>query len=140
MADLSITAANVGIQSTGATTSKVQAGESITQGNPVYLSTGDSKYYQCDADAGAANAQCAGVAMTPADADGYFIMATPSDNTTIDLGATLTIGTIYVLSGTKGAIAPSADLASGDYVTVLGVATAADKLVLKINVSGVAVP
>ncbi len=138
MADLSITAANVGVHDSGALTQIVQAGESVTQGNPVYLNS--AKYYQCDADAGASNAVCAGIAITPADADGYFVMATPSANTILDLGATLVVGTIYVLSGTKGAIAPSADLASGDYVTTLGIATAADKLVLDIQVSGVAVP
>lgn len=39
----------------------------------------------------------------------------------VTVGAVLTVGTVYVASA-AGAVAPVADLASGDYTTVLGVA------------------
>jgi hypothetical protein len=67
--------------------------------------------------------------------DGYFIMATSGP---IDLGATLTVGETYYVSDTAGAIMPSADVSSGEYVTALGVATAADTINLDINASGIA--
>lgn len=134
MADLTQTAANVGLSGSNATLRLVQVGEAVTQGQPGYLSS--EKYYQTDASA-SASAAAAGVFLTPAATDGYAVFATAGD---IDLGATLTVGAVYVVSATKGAIAPLADLTTGEYVTTLGVATAADTLALNIDVSGVAVP
>ncbi len=133
MADISVTAANVGIGALDTITSNVQAGEAITQGQPVYLAS-DGKYYQCDANDTAAKAQCVGIAVSPASTDGYFQLATSGS---VNVGATLSVGRIYVLSTTKGGIAPSADLASGSYVTILGVATTAALLKLDISISGV---
>ncbi len=134
MADLTQTAANVGLtDQSGARIRVVKAGEAITQGMPVYVN--DAEYYQCDASA-LASAACAGIAMTPA-ADGeYFAMA--GDDTTVDLGGTLTIGETYCVSATKGAIAPIADLSSGEFVTILGTATAADELKLQLIIGTVA--
>lgn len=132
MANLSQTAANVGVNATTARVQIVQAGEAITQGQPVYLTGG--KYYRADASA-LASSQATGVALTPAATDGYFIMATSG---AIDLGATLTVGETYYVSDTAGAIMPAADVSTGEYVTSLGVASAADTLVLDINASGIA--
>lgn len=137
MANLTQTAANVGHSGSGVQTRTVQAGESITQGMPVYLKSSDSKYWKADANASSDTAAAVGIALTPADADGYFTMATSGP---VDLGATLTVGETYVVSATAGAIAPIGDLTTGDYPTHLGVATAADKLVLNIYASGVAKP
>jgi hypothetical protein len=39
-----------------------------------------------------------------------------------------------------GGVAPEADLAAGDWVTILGIAVSASQLNLAINVSGVQVP
>jgi len=138
MADLTQTAANV---ATGNSTrvSRVQAGEAITQGMPVYKSASNSKYYQCDADA-ETSASAAGIALSPAGADADYFVLAEGDGANIDLGATLTVGETYVVSTNKGAIAPIGDLTTGDYVTHLGVASATDNLVLKINVSGTAKP
>jgi hypothetical protein len=58
----------------------------------------------------------------------------------INLGATLTVGQIYVLSATAGGIAPVADLATGHYPSILGVATTASNLLMGILVSNVAKP
>jgi hypothetical protein len=115
----------------------VQVGEAVTQGQPAYLNSTDVKYYQADADASAAAANVAGIFLTPAAADGYAVLATLGP---INVGATLTVGESYYASDTKGGIKPSADLASDDWVTLLGIATTTSKLELSIQVSGVQVP
>ena len=93
--------------------------------------------YQAEDDAAAK-----GIALTPSSADGdVFVLAyTQGSSGSVDLGATLTVGEAYVVSTNKGAIAPIGDLTTGDYVTVLGIASAADNLLLNINVSGVVKP
>ena len=137
MANLTQTAANVGLTANSASTTAtvVQAGEAITQGMPVYLLS--SKYYKADASA-LGSAAATHLAVTPAATDEYFV-AVPTGGT-VDLGATLTVGTTYVVSATAGAIAPEADLLTGEFVTSLGVASAAGELVLDINATGVAKP
>lgn len=136
MADLTITAANVSVGAT-TTTQAVRAGVAITPGQPVYLDTADSKYKLADSDA-LATAKCAGVSISNAAADGdYFYMATLGD---MDLGTTLAVGEVYVVSTNSGMIAPVADLTTGDYVTILGVATATDTLDLKLHVSDAVKP
>jgi hypothetical protein len=60
--------------------------------------------------------------MSPAATNGYFSVS-KSNGQDVNLGATLAVGQIYVVSATKGAIAPYADLVTNDYVIILGVAT-----------------
>lgn len=125
MANISQTAANVALGVSSAPQETVQYGESVTQGQPVYQHT-DGKYYRCDANDGAAKANCKGIALTPGSTNGYGNIMKPSavaGRSVINLGATLTVGEVYVVSATVGAIAPIGDLTSGQYVTVLGVAT-----------------
>ena len=137
MADLSQTAASVTVKATGSV-SIVVGGEAITQGMPVYLNSSDGEHYKADRTTSATTAAAVGIALTPCDADGdYFVIA--KTGTTVDLGATLTVGQTYVVSD-SGGISAIADLASNDYVTHLGVATAADKLPLDINATGALVP
>jgi hypothetical protein len=90
----------------------------------------------CQADGTAAEAACVGIALNAA-SDGQPLSYLGKGS--INLGATLTIGTIYIVSD-DGAIAPSADAASSDFVTVLGIATTAALLDLDINASGIEVP
>lgn len=137
MADLSQTAANVGLSGVGGTLRNATAGEAITQGQPVYRLSSDQKYYRCDSDA-EASAIAAGIAMTPAATDGNFVLA--ENSSIVDLGATLTVGETYCVSTNVGAVAPIGDLTTGDYITILGVATVADTLPLNIYVSGAAKP
>jgi len=127
MADLSQTAANVAVGASTTPTRRVQAGEAITQGMPVYKSTSDSKYYKSDADTSAASI-CDGIALTPASTSGYFVIAEPSTTagiSLVNLGATLTVGLEYYVSTNAGGICPIADLATGDFPTSLGFATTA---------------
>ena len=136
MADLSQTAADVSLTDvTGNGVSAVVAGEAITQGQPVYLLS--SKYYKADADTQQA-ANCQGIALTPAAADELFVLA--ADRSTLDVGATLTIGETYVVSSNAGAIAPISDLTTGNFVTILGTAITAGKLPLNIIPGTVAKP
>lgn len=136
MADLTQTAANVSLTDvTGVVLSPAKAGEAITQGNPVYLSNG--KYYKADS-ATAASAKAKGIALTPAATDEQFALA--ASGTTVDVGATLTIGETYCVSATSGAIAPIADIGSGEFPTILGTATATGKLPLNIVPATVAKP
>lgn len=137
MSDLSQTPASV-IEGATAQRRNGTAGASITAGQPLYADAADGdKLKPCDADASAAAANCVGIALHAA-ADEQPIAYTKAG--LINLGATLTVGEIYVLSGTAGGIAPKADLAAGDFVTILGVAISASQLNLAINVSGVQVP
>lgn len=134
MADLVITAANVQ-PAAGAQTRNVTYGEAITQGQ-VVRDGGDGEYYLADNDA-ASEDVAAGIAITPGGDGEFGIIVTAGP---LDVGATLTVGTIYCLSDVPGAICPSTDLANPQKVTILGVATAADTLSLDINASGATVP
>ena len=116
MADLSITAANVRVNS-DAVTVLVQFGEAVTPGQPVYVSSG--KYYKADADDANKYAATA-IAVSNASADDYGLIQTKG---TLNIGATTVEGTVYVVSDTAGGIKPTADLATGDYTTILMVAT-----------------
>ena len=136
MADLSITAASV-VQGTGATLRQVTAGATITQGQPVYLDTTESyRAKRCDADV-LESAVCAGIALNSV-SSGQPLLILVSGNLTIN--AVATVGQLYVVSTGIGAIAPYSDLATGDYVTYLGVATSTTVIAVQIQISGVAKP
>jgi hypothetical protein len=128
MADISQTAANVGIGSSTTPTEVVTYGETITQGQPLYKSTTDSKWYRCDNNDGIAKAVVGGIALTPGVNNSFGLIAKPSSSpgkSLVNLGATLTVGETYIVSANVGGIAPIADIASTRYVTILGVATTA---------------
>lgn len=135
MADITVTPADVELIDNVAGV-KVQFGEAVTAGEAVYLNSGDNKYYLADASDSAKDA-VAGVAISGGSADSYgYIVST--DGTTIDIGGTTAAGTIYVLSASAaGAIAPDTDLSTGDYVSVIGVGSGSNQIVLGINNSGI---
>lgn len=133
MADVTVTAANVKPKGSTARIQTGTFGETVAQGKSVYLKT-DGKYWLADADV-LATAAAAGIAITAGAADGYCLIQTSGP---IDVGGALTVGQVYVVSTTPGGIAPYSDLASGDYVTILGVASAAGQLELDISATGVA--
>lgn len=115
MADISQTAANVKWVS-GNRPFIGPAGATIAAGQPVYLNTTTMKYVLTDADTDA-ESEFAGIAMSDGVNGRDMLIAPPG--AVINWGATLTAGTIYVLSTTAGGVAPWADLATGDYVVVL---------------------
>jgi hypothetical protein len=136
MADLTITPANVGLAETGVYVQVVQVGEGVTQGQTGYKNNED-KYLLADADDTESTAAAKCIFLTAASTDGYAVAAFSGP---VDVGATLTVGEQYYVSDTAGGIKPAADLATGDYVTLLGIAIATDTLQLDISASGVQVP
>ena len=137
MANMTITVANVQAGE-GATLKVGQAGETITAGEPLYEdSTDGGNLKLCQFDGTAAEADCVGIAVVDAADDAAVTYITLGD---LNLGAILTAGSVYGLSATSGSIANVADVASTEYVTVLGVARSATILIVKIIVSGVVVP
>lgn len=137
MADLSITAANVQPDLNGPFEIRI-AGATITAGQTLYEDTSDSnKVKLFDANGSALLRVLFGVAMNGA-ASGQPVRVQRGGTYTV--GATVAVGTIYVGSATAGGIAPAADLASGWYTNVLGVAVTTTTIKLGIINSGVAVP
>jgi len=135
MADLTQTVANVRRQITTQRGSGT-AGESISAGMPIYRLSTDNKWYKAG-NGSATLADAGGIALTNADVDEILDYAISGG---INVGATLTLAEIYVLSDTVGKIAPASDLGSGDFVTILGVASSTSQLELNLNSSGVAKP
>lgn len=133
MADLVVTAANV-VKGAGAVTATGIAGESITQGEAVYKKAADNEYYSTTAFT-AAEAVFAGIALCAAASDQPIVIQTEGS---IDIGATVTVGTVYCLSEAGGGICPNADLIASDYCTMVGVGTAADTIKLSPIVTGAA--
>lgn len=132
MADLTITAASVqkGVNSpiTGV------AGETITAGQGVYVKASDKRLWKAQADGTAAEAEAVGVALNGG-AAGQPIAYQKTG--TITIGATVAVGTIYVVSATFGGIAPWADLAATNYVTIVGVGATTGTIALAFNATGI---
>src|SRR5581483_1775072 len=114
-ADLTITAASVvPYTSPVPLYSDGTAGATITAGQPVYLDSATNTYKLSLAAGTATEATAAGIAVNGASAGQPVRIQTSGD---LDLGATLTVGRVYVLSANAGKIAPVTDLASTNRVT-----------------------
>lgn len=137
MADLTITAGSVAMVS--GTTEVMTAGATITAGQAIYKDASDSnKAKLADANDTAAKAAAYGIALNGA-SSGQPVSVLRTG--VVNMGATLTVGEIYVVSDTAGGVAPEADLVNtNNFVTILGVGLTAANLDLKINASGVQVP
>ncbi len=134
MADLVITAANV-ISGSDAAIDHGRAGATITAGQVVYKESSSGKYKLADADGASVEIKTpVGVALNGA-SDGQPLAVQTSGDITI--GGTLTAGSVYYLSSTPGGIQPYADLGSGEYVALLGLAKSTTVLALRITVPGV---
>lgn len=120
MADITVTAATVA-QSTGAQTVNGLAGETITAGQSVYLTAaGVWMKAQCDntaIEAGSGGNSNFGIALHGS-LSGQPLTVQISGIITI--GATVVVGTDYVISATAGGIAPKSDLVSTNKITHLG--------------------
>lgn len=134
MADIVITAANV-TPGTDCIRDRGIAGATITAGQPVYKDATDSnKLKLADADV-EATAAGVGIALHGAAAGQPLDYAIKG---TVNIGATVVVGQVYVVSTTAGGIAPIADLLSGDFVCILGVGATASTLKMGLNATGVA--
>lgn len=136
MADLSITAANVVADSVSK--QEYTAGAAITAGQAVYIDTANSNVVKlAQADGTALEATVKGIALNSASTGQPVLIAVSG---TLDLGATLTVATVYIVSTAAGGICPVGDLASSSYLSIIGVGTAADELTIGILNSGVEKP
>lgn len=129
MADLSVTAATVALSS-GAQVFGV-AGETITAGMPVYLKASDSRLWKAQADGTAAEAEAVGISLH-ASLAGQPLAYAPHGSV-INIGATTAAGVFYYVSTAAGGIAPVADLASTNKVTIVGYATGTSGAVFNVR-------
>jgi hypothetical protein len=120
MADLTVTATSV-LPSASANAEYGTLGEAATAGQPVYKKAADSKFYKAQCDA-ATDDDVYGILLSGGAAGQPCAVQRTGD---ITIGATVGIGTIYVLSAAAGGICPSADLVSTNYVTIIGVGVSA---------------
>jgi hypothetical protein len=135
MADLSITAANV-IAGSNAVIQRGAAGGTVTAGQPVYLDPTTKKWTLADSNSATpAQRQAGGIALNGAALNQPIAVETGGD---ITIGAALTPGSPYYLSANPGGIMPAADLTSGDYVCLLGLAKSTTVLAIDIQFPGVA--
>lgn len=133
MADLSITAANV-VAGTGAATVTGIAGVTITAGQVVYLDSATNTLKLADNDSATAAVRSpAGIALNGA-AAGQPIVVQSSGQITI--GATVAVGVVYCLSSTAGGICPNADIAAGDYNTIIGIGVSTTVISVKLHEAG----
>jgi hypothetical protein len=131
MADYSVTAASV-VKTSTTSISEGIAGATVTAGQAVYIDTADSsKLKGCDADAQASSV-CAGIALHGA-ANGQPLKYATGGSLTFN--SAFAAGDVVCVSTTVGGLAPYADLASGDFITVIGIATSATNLRIAINAS-----
>jgi hypothetical protein len=134
MANLSITAASVQVAST-VRLSRGVAGATIAAGDALYIDTSDSNKLKLAIATSAAAAVFAGIA-THAALSGQPVQYIPAGAITI--GATLAIGTVYVVSATAGKICPVADLVAGNYLTIIGMPSTTSILQVYPKASGTA--
>lgn len=137
MAAITITAANVVPSGTSYGTETGTAGATITAGQALYKDTGDSnKLKLADANSSSLTATVAGIALHAA-SSGQPI--TYQNSGSITIGGTVVAGTIYVAGATAGEINPSSDLTTGWRTSIIGVATSASVIAIKIHNSDTAV-
>lgn len=135
MADLSITAASV-LAGSNANVERGTAGATVTAGQVVYKDASTRRFGLADSNSATAGVRAAyGVALNGA-ATGQPLAVLRSGDVTI--GATLTAGVAYYLSDTPGGICPVADVGSGEYPVILGIATSTTVLAVNIQAAGVA--
>lgn len=140
MADLSVTASQVVASTTTSDIEHGTSGEAITIGQSVYKKASDGKIYKADANASSATATAIGIAISTASAANQGMSWQKSGTITIGAAASITAGATYYVSATAGGIAPEADLATGHYVTFLGVGNSSNGIVMPTSgphVSGV---
>lgn len=137
MAEITITPADV-LKTSTTSISEGIAGGTLTAGMAVYVDTAASGVIKaCDADV-AASSVCAGIALHGAASGQPVKYATAGDLT---ISSVMTVGRIYLVSQTTaGSLCVDGDILTGDFVSIVGVASTATNLKIAINNSGVARP
>ena len=128
-ADLSITTTSF-VTGANAKTKVGRAGAAITIGQLLYLDETAGTWKLCDANASAAAAKCGGIAGSAAASGQDVIIVLEDDDLTP--GATLSMtAPVYAPSATAGGIAPSADITTGWYPSVVLIAKSTTKCIFK---------
>jgi len=138
MADLSITAANVGVASSITKVVVVEAAEAITRGMAVYRNGSNSNKATKAINTASASTAVYGIAQSESASDGDFIAVATSG--TIITGASMTVGQLYYLSSTAGKLMPYADLTTNDYINGVYRATTSTKAILVLENNGIQSP
>lgn len=135
MADLTITAASV-VKGAGAVTKDHTASATITAGQVVARDSSTGLVAPADNNSATAYLRTAyGVALNGGAVNQPIEVCTRGP---VTIGATMTAGVAYYLSDTPGGICPVADMTSGEYPTILGIATSTTVLNLNLQSAGVA--
>lgn len=137
MADIVITAANVTPQN-GATIDKSRNfGATTNAGQCVYLDTTNNAWQLAAANAGNASArQANGISLNSGSSGQPAAILTAGS---VNIGATVVQGKLYVLSGNTGGIANSADLTAGWYTNVIGTAISNSAIAVQLQFANVSV-
>lgn len=135
MADLTITATSV-VAGANAAKKEALAGETITAGKAIYLSSSTKKWMLADSNSATAEVRRATHIALNGGALNQPVIGQSSGDITI--GATLTAGAAYYLSDTPGGICPDADVGSGEYVCLIGIAKSTSVLAIDIQYPNVA--
>lgn len=133
MADLTVVASNVK-PGASVVTKRGIAGEVISAGESIFVAA-DKTIQLCENDQAALDAACKGVSLNGAAVGQPVEYAVTGD---VDMGVILSIGQTYVVGAAPGGIAPEVDVVTGEFLTVIGVATTTSNLKLGILQSGVA--
>lgn len=127
MADLSITAANVKLIS--GSTEDMKAGAALTAGQVAYKEASTAAAKLADNDSATAEVRSVhGFTLHAASTDQPVRVA--KNGAVVDLGAILTAGVEYYLSGTPGGICLRADVISTDDPVRIGMALTTSRLQL----------
>lgn len=133
MVDITVTAANV-LPGAGALTEDGLAGSTITAGQACYRDS-DGTYKPADADGASATIRTVrGIALNGGSAGQPIRIQRQGE---ITIGATMTAGVTYYLSNTPGGICPVADVGTGEYFHIIGIAKSTTVLLLSLAYSGV---
>jgi hypothetical protein len=134
MADLTISASDVKLVS-GPTKSRLAAA-AVAAGQICYQASATKKAGLADNDSATAEVRSIdGLALNSAAADQPIELA--ANGAVVTVGAVLTAGVDYYLSGTPGGICPRADVTTGDDPIRVGMALTTANLQLDFNDPGV---
>lgn len=130
MADLSITAANVKLVS--GPTEQMKSGGTLTAAQGVYKEVATAKAKLADNDSATAEVRALhGLTLHAALPDQPILVA--KNGAVVEVGAILTAGVEYYVSGTPGGLCPRADVVSTDDPIRVGMALTTSQLQLDFN-------
>lgn len=137
-ADYTVTAASV-VPSTDASLARGTAGTTITAGMALAKDS-NSLLQPYDANSGTAQLRVlVGIACGGA-ASGQPVVYCTQDLTGFTPGFSVAAGVIVIGSATPGLLCPSGDLATGHYLTIVGVGIGSNKIKFSTLAAGVATP